>query len=155
TRKRCSSGGFGVSGVTRGGRRAPPCGVQALWTLGRLSRARVRVEPARGPGGGGAQRRVRRMAEAPGRSPRGLGPPTPIGCRGLLVLGDVEVRELLREARVRAARADVLEGRDVLVERRPEAAQAVAVAEPELRGDLVLVEQADLVHRAGERLRGL
>src|SRR3954449_2850968 len=109
-----------------------------------------------GPGrpGPGAPRRARvGTASCRRPAPVARAPSHHVG-RGelplLVVLGDVEVRELLGEARVRASRADVLQGRDVLVERRPEPAQAVAVAEPQLSGDLVLVEQPDLVHRAGQ-----
>ena len=65
----------------------------------------------------------------------------------LVVVRHVQLGELLGEAGVGAAGADLLERREVLVEGRAEAAQAVAVAEPELGGDLVLVEQADVVQR--------
>src|SRR5215216_1105627 len=76
-----------------------------------------------------------------------------LGVRPLL--RDVELGELVGEAGVAGSGADLLERGQVLVERGPEAAEAVAVAQAELGGDLVAVEQADLVHCARQGLGGL
>src|SRR4029079_15624540 len=85
TRSRCSSAAFVSAAVTPGPSELPRCGVQALWTDD-------------GP----------RDDDGP-RSSRGPSVlQRQVGELRLLVLGDVEVRELLGEAGVRATRADVL-----------------------------------------------
>src|SRR3954451_23725519 len=94
--------------------------------------------------------RIPQREEAPRRAPlRNLRASRP----GLLVVvgRHVELGELVGEAGV-AAGPDVLELGEVLVEPGAEAAEAVPVAETQLGGDLVLGEQADLVHRARQRL---
>src|SRR6476659_8443484 len=89
-----------------------------------------------------------------GPPPRGDGPCSALWwlLGAVAVLGHVELGELVGEPGVGAAGPDLLERREVLVEGRAEAAEAVAVAEAELGGDLVGVQQADLVHRARQRL---
>src|SRR5438093_12312925 len=89
--------------------------------------------PARAVGGGGRRRPRRRL---------------PRSALLAVVLGrDVEVGELLGEARVRPAVAE--RGELLLVE--AEAGQPVALAEAELGGQILAVEQPDLVG-ARERL---
>src|SRR4051812_32627822 len=95
-----------------------------------------------------------RRARTPGSATRACAANDGAVCV-LAVLGHVEVGELLGEAGVATAAADLLQRGDVLVEGGAEAAQAVAVAEAELGGDLVLVEQADVVDRPRQRLGGL
>src|SRR3954453_24042844 len=68
-----------------------------------------------------------------------------------LVVRNVELGQLLGEPGVGPAGADLLQRGEVLVEGGAEAAEAVALAQAELRGDLVLVAQAALVLRARER----
>src|SRR5215210_2424271 len=92
----------------------------------------------------------------PGVPPRG-GTPGPqtylavvVGARAF-----AQVRaDVVEAAAARAeARVDLVElGR---VEGRTEALQALAVVEPELRGEVVALEQADVVDAAGQRLRRL
>src|SRR3954453_15021312 len=71
----------------------------------------------------------RRRARTPGPT-RACAANDDASC-GLAVLGHVEVGEPLGKAGVPPAAADLLQRRDVLVEGRAEAAQAVAVAEAE------------------------
>src|SRR5205085_8338700 len=82
------------------------------------------------------------------------GPQTP---QLLLALRHVEVRQLLGESEVRAAvAADVLQVSEILVHASDrEAAERVAVGQPELGRELVVIEQARLVDPARERLGGL
>src|SRR6185503_2154342 len=75
----------------------------------------------------------------------------------LLVAGDVEVpADVVEAAAGRPAAepgADLLELRGV--ERRAEPAEALAVVQAKLGGELVALEQRDVVDAAGERLRRL
>ena len=97
---------------------------------------------------------------AAGRQLRGAGPPcaptlvTPLS--GALV-AELELGELLGEAGVGAAGADLLERGEIGVELLPVAAtlKLVAAPEPELGCDLVLVQQADIVDRTRQRFGGL
>src|SRR3954454_19468516 len=76
--------------------------------------------------------------------------------RGRLVgFRHVELGELVGEPGLAGAGTDLLQRGEILVEGRPEATQAVAIAEPKLGRDLVGVQQADVVHRARQRLGGL
>jgi len=61
---------------------------------------------------------------------------------GRHVARQVEVGELLGEPEMGAARADVLEVREVGLEAADEAGQRLAVGEAELGRELVVVEQA-------------
>src|SRR3954471_20081138 len=73
----------------------------------------------------------------------------------LAVFAAVQIRAdvVERAARGAEARVDLVElGR---VEGRAEALQALAVVEAELGGEVVAVEQADVVDAARQRLRGL
>src|SRR4051812_42567527 len=119
----------------------------------------ARSETGRDTSGSWATPRGSARAERPTTTegPHGAGPRgNHLRRRALLVVvRDVELGKLLGEAGVAAAGADLLQRGEVLVEGGAEAAQAVAVAEPELGGDLVLVEQADVVHGPRERLGGL
>src|SRR5207237_493639 len=72
---------------------------------------------------------------------------------GGLVLGDLELGQFLHEPGVGAAGADLLQrGQVGVVLLSVATAEAFAVGQAELRGDLVLVEQPDLVDRARQRL---
>ena len=119
------AGGLAAAAAERRPRRSRP----------RPGRPRTRRGPARGGPSGTAVRRRERYWRSP--------PPSSGTSRS--------ASSSAKPGSV-AAGADVLERREVLVERGAEAAQAVAVAEPELGRDLVLVEQADVVDRARQRL---
>ncbi len=75
------------------------------------------------------------------------------GYSARLLVGELELGELLGEAGVGAAGADLLQRREVGVELLAVAAVEAVAGEPELGGDLVLVEQADVVDRARAAVR--
>src|SRR5581483_2661413 len=76
--------------------------------------------------------------------------------RRVAVLGrEIQVGQLLGEPEGGTPTGDVLQVREVGLDAAAEAGQALAVGQPQLGGQVVVIKQADLVDPAGQRLRGL
>src|SRR5215218_3944865 len=137
---------------------SPACGTPVWRSLMTATRS-----PSRAAGQAGSANVSRRTSRRRGsiqsdqrpRAAAAAAAPSPQPLLGVVVRGaaaDVaQVAEVVESAPGRPeARADLLElGR---VERGPEALQPLAVVEPELGGEVVALEQADVVDPARERL---